>query len=321
MSDALTLQLAIKLYSAPEEFGEFSALKPPKRGGSRESIPTAANALRRGYIDQVAATDESLRAAWRYGCWLFNNKCYICGEGFKEGEYPQADHVTPPELGGSTNAGNMLPAHSVCNDLKGNSSPEDYFKDKPQVLALLRHYQEKFNFVADPSLYPLAFEKVNGYIDMMKRDILKSRNARELANEDFGEDALEFQSIEVSPHVKNLMKAVTYYFQVKNYAPTATSKMTGYARRILQSWYSMFPDLDLFTQDEETLRGFIRAFCMGLTAHPDSFSRAHRAFRILGEVFESKSLVNIYADGAPVTLAELKETHEYVDGNWRKLQA
>jgi 5-methylcytosine-specific restriction endonuclease McrA len=311
------LEAALRLVAARGEFSDFVALKPPKRGGSRESIPTAANALRRGYIDQVAATDESLRAAWRYGCYLFNNCCYICGLPFAEGEYAQADHVIPPELGGSTNAGNMLPAHSVCNDLKGNASPDEHFADRPSTLALLHHYRAKFNYAPDATLYPLALEKVSGYIDMMKKDILASRNSREMAQEDEGEDAGVPQRLEVSSGVQNLMRAVHYYLKAEVVAPSARNKMTSVTRRILHSWDSLNPTIDLFSQDEAIVLAFIQIYFLGVTDHRDSFNRTHRAFRILSEIFESKSLANIYTEGVPVTLAEMRESHEFVDGCWR----
>ena len=310
------LEVALRLVTARGEFSDFVALKPPKRGGSRESIPTAANALRRGYIDQVAATDESLRAGWRYGCYLFNNCCYICGLPFAEGEYPQADHVIPPELGGSTNAGNMLPAHSVCNDLKGNAAPEDYFADKPSTLALLTHYRTKFNYQPDPTLYPLALEKVSGYIDMMKKDILASRNAREMAQEDDGEEIAPVT--EMSPAVTNLMRAVQYYLEAKEVAPSACEKMMRVTRRILSAWDNLNPNLDLFTQDETVVRAFIQSYLLGVSDHRDAFNRTHRAFRILSEIFESRSLRNIYLEGVPVTLADMRESHEFIDGIWQE---
>lgn len=308
------LDEALSLVAARGAFSDFVALKPPKRGGSRESIPNAANSLRRGYIDQVAATDESLRASWRYGCYLFNNCCYICGLPFSVGEHPQADHVIPPELGGSTNAGNMLPAHSVCNDRKGNSSPEEYFSEDPHTLALLQHLRAKFNYSPDPSLYPLALEKVSGYIEMMKKDIMASRNSREIAEEDMGEEVVT--AIAASSSVVNLMRAVHYFLEAKSAAPSARKKMMSVTRRILNAWDTLNPELDLFTQDETTILNFVQSYFLGVSDHRDAFNRTHRAFRILSEVFESSSLRNVYTEGLPVTLGDMRESHEFIDGVW-----
>lgn len=290
-------------------------IKAPKRGFNRESLSDMQNSMQRVIIDKVAATDYSLRFAWRVGCYLFDNCCYACGLPFTEKDHVQADHVTPPVEGGSGNAGNLLPIHSSCNRNKGDTHPDIYFADKPETLKKIHDFQAMFDYKPDKTLYTDAKAIANEITERLVKKILHARNRRELVVEDLEADVLEPTPSNELTIVQNLMRGVLYYLETEVLAPSAKSKMMGYTRRILQAWY-LNHDEDMFTQSEEVLSKFIFDFCLELTAHPDSFNRTHRAFRILAEVFNSTALTNIYEDEAPVTLTELKETHHYIDGVW-----
>jgi hypothetical protein len=298
----------------------FVALKAPKRAASRESLSDAVNIIRRVAVDKIAATEYSLAASWRYGCLLFDNCCYICGLPFSDSSRPQADHVVPPIEGGSGNAGNILAAHQKCNAHKGDVHPDEYFSDSPEILSKITKLQDAFSYSADKDLFATATLIANEMAEILTKRVIHARNVRELALEDSGADSLAVSSKVDKPIVAHLMSAVHYYLELEAFAPSAKVKMRSYTRRILQKWYDTHDD-DLFTQDEETLRAFITSFCLELTNHPDSFRRGHRAFRILAEVFSSKSLLSIYEDSVPLTLAELQETHSFTGESWVKRES
>lgn len=315
-ADFSSLKLDTLADKAPLIPKSFIPLKAPKRGLGRESLSDSVNSIRRVAVDRIAATDYSLAYAWRYGCYLFNNCCYICGLYFlDEKDGLQADHVIPPIEGGSGNAGNILPAHRSCNHRKGDTHPDEYFKDRPELILKIHHFQSVFEYAGDKTLFVTASEIASDIANSITKQILQARNRRELSLEDNAVDSLEIIASLTAPIVQTLMSAVSYFLANENFAPSAQSKMYSYSQRILQKWYGVHAE-DLFTQNEEVLRQFILDFCLELTAHRDSFSRTHRAFRTLAEVFDSKTLAMIYQESSPVTLIELSSAYDYIDSVW-----
>lgn len=298
----------------------FTPLKPPKRGASRESLSDSVNSIRRVAVDRIAATDHSLAYAWRYGCYLFDNCCYICEKPFEDGAGPQADHIIPPIEGGSGNAGNLLPAHRSCNHEKGDIHPDRYFKDRPDLLAKLHGFQELFQYTADKELFSTASHIASAMAESITKQILQARNRRELALDDTALDSIATTRA-TAPSAITFMSAVRYFLDNENYAPSAKEKMFRYTQRILQKWYGKREDVNLFTQSEDVIRAFILEFCLDLTPHIDSFNRANRAFRILAEIFDSKTLAAVYEESTPVTLQGVQELYDYTADGWVRKSA
>lgn len=148
-------------------------INPPKRGKSLESFSDAANLLKRACRDRLMPQNSSMQSGYRFAAWLFNNNCYICGRPAYDSDGDpvcppiQADHVIPPSLGGAGAAGNMAPAHNTCNNAKGESDPEEYFADKPEVLSRLKLLRHVFSFSpSDP-------EVINDDIDRLVLDLFE----------------------------------------------------------------------------------------------------------------------------------------------------
>ena len=118
----------VEKYNLKTNWFMYSNIKPPKRGGSRESVSDAKNIFMRASLDKIFSRPGSLRESWRVGVAMFDGGCYLCGKkiydtngNLKRGVIVQADHIIPPLLGGTISAGNMAPAHRECNDLKADT--------------------------------------------------------------------------------------------------------------------------------------------------------------------------------------------------------
>lgn len=151
----------VEKYNLKTNWFMYSNIKPPKRGGNRESVSDAKNIFMRAALDKIFSRPGSLREAWRVGVAMFDGGCYLCGKkiydtkgNLKRGVSVQADHIIPPLLGGTISAGNMAPAHRECNDLKADTLVEEYLKDLPKQLEKVQDFQEMYGYVApDPELF------------------------------------------------------------------------------------------------------------------------------------------------------------------------
>jgi 5-methylcytosine-specific restriction endonuclease McrA len=52
-------------------------------------------------------------------------RCHICGGNIEKDSYWEADHVFPASGGGTSDIGNYLPAHGLCNTAKWDQSSEE----------------------------------------------------------------------------------------------------------------------------------------------------------------------------------------------------
>lgn len=128
-----------------------NTVKPPKRGRSRESMSGIANIMGRAIRDEALSTPYSILESYRFAVTLFDGKCYICNklayqlDGTPVGAI-EADHIIPPNRGGSGSAGNMAPAHKACNDAKGDSDVFEYLSEQPETLAKIRILQQVYGY-------------------------------------------------------------------------------------------------------------------------------------------------------------------------------
>lgn len=53
--------------------------------------------------------------------------CYLCGKPIKKVGHLSQEHLLPKSRGGQTIDSNLLPAHKVCNSLKGNMTVVEWF--------------------------------------------------------------------------------------------------------------------------------------------------------------------------------------------------
>lgn len=101
-----------------------------------EFKPTKRNrAFRSEMRDKRKAKYARLRLA-QGGC------CYLCGFAFSATDLATEDHVMPRSKGGKR-AGNILLAHSSCNNAKGNREP------LPHEL----RYLAKINAMIEPGMW------------------------------------------------------------------------------------------------------------------------------------------------------------------------
>jgi hypothetical protein len=150
---------------------ESKHINPPKRGRSPESRSDARAGLIRSAIDLVVGskTNRPMVEAYRAGCTIFQNSCYICGykcyqsDGSPYGGVlsPQADHILPHLLGGAGAAGHLLPTHTVCNNIKGQRNVDDYLSDRPEALALVNYFMELYSVEQMPGLHQAVSQLVN----------------------------------------------------------------------------------------------------------------------------------------------------------------
>lgn len=148
----------VEKYNLNNRFETFSKVDPTKRGRARESMSNAKNLFIRAAIDKIFGSSADLREAWGVGISIFDGRCYICNEKIytETGEIVSnavihADHIYPSSRGGTIRAGNILAAHSVCNNLKGDALVEDFLNDRPEQLAKVRDFQNFYNYSApDP---------------------------------------------------------------------------------------------------------------------------------------------------------------------------
>lgn len=163
----------VEKYNLKTNWFMYSNIKPPKRGGSRESVSDAKNIFMRASLDKIFSRPGSLRESWRVGVAMFDGGCYLCGKkiydtngNLKRGVIVQADHIIPPLLGGTISAGNMAPAHRECNDLKADTLVEEYLKDLPKQLERVKDFQEMYDYVApDPELFAAALVQLSDIWD------------------------------------------------------------------------------------------------------------------------------------------------------------
>lgn len=164
----------VEKYNLKTNWFMYSNIKPPKRGGSRESISDAKNIFMRASLDKIFSRPGSLRESWRVGVAMFDGGCYLCGKkiydttgNLKRGVVVQADHIIPPLLGGTISAGNMAPAHRECNDLKADTLVEEYLKDSPKRLERVKDFQEMYGYVApDPELFSATLVQLSDIWDL-----------------------------------------------------------------------------------------------------------------------------------------------------------
>lgn len=281
------------------DFNGFTQLIPPKRGRGRESFSDAKNMIKRCVLDAIPVTDYALTYSWKLACWLFDNKCYICDDPIVPGDKKwglQADHIVPGCFGGSGNPGNLAPAHIYCNNDKSDIHPNEYFKDKPEKLEVIKQFQRLMSFKANEVDFIIANELADNAITLIRSEVLAIQNDR-LKTVKLKDSSFKVMN-DTSSHVKNLLVGLNLHMELHDYAPTARKKIKGFARRILEAW-ALKSNEDLFVQNHAVTLSFIEEFCATLTGHPDSISRAHRAFRVLAEVYSGRALTDIYIDGYP----------------------
>lgn len=145
----------VQKYDLKKNWLMYSNITPPKRGGRRESFSDAKNIFIRASLDKIFSAEGSLREAWSVVVAMFNGGCYICGQPIYNslgqllpGITVQADHIIPPSAGGTISAGNMAPAHSACNDLKGDEDVEVFLKEHPERLQKIRDFQQMYSYKA-----------------------------------------------------------------------------------------------------------------------------------------------------------------------------
>lgn len=152
-------------YNLNNNFETFSKIKPTKRGAARESFSDVKNAFIRAALDKMFGSADSLTESWRIGQTIFEGRCYICNEKIyvetETGEIASnavihADHIYPSSRGGTIRAGNILAAHSACNNLKADTTIDEFFSDRPEQLTKIKDFQKLYNY-SEPD--PEIFEK------------------------------------------------------------------------------------------------------------------------------------------------------------------
>lgn len=140
-------------YDLKNKWEKYSKIVSPKRGRQRESISDVKNKAIRALLDLIFGTPGSLKEAWIVGVSIFDGNCYICDEliydadgQLLENVSVQADHIVPPIAGGTISAGNMIAAHRVCNNQKGNADFEEFLKSSPDKIQKIRDYQNLYNY-------------------------------------------------------------------------------------------------------------------------------------------------------------------------------
>lgn len=63
---------------------------------------------------------------WKERLEEFDHKCAYCGEGPKEGEWLELEHLTPLTREGLHRKENVVPACATCNKQKGTMTFEEY---------------------------------------------------------------------------------------------------------------------------------------------------------------------------------------------------
>lgn len=83
---------------------------------------------------------KELRMIWLYQMNHGELYCSICGNKIEKDSGKcrklTRDHVVPKSKGGSINASNIMPAHSICNTAKSNFSVEEWEKVGKNILEL-----------------------------------------------------------------------------------------------------------------------------------------------------------------------------------------
>lgn len=125
-----------------------------KRGKSPESTSDSINMVRRATMDKLGRLENgnrySMSEAYKVGRQLFDDNCYLCG--YELGEVGiQADHVISHIHGGYGAAGNMLPAHAECNDIKKDSLYEDTIFYNPKTAKKLEQFRKAYEFKPLPT--------------------------------------------------------------------------------------------------------------------------------------------------------------------------
>ena len=74
--------------------------------------------------------NKSLPRRWQRGHLVkkYGNICYICEEAFRSIKEITFDHYIPLSKGGFDVLENYRLAHSSCNQLKGNMTPEEFIE-------------------------------------------------------------------------------------------------------------------------------------------------------------------------------------------------
>lgn len=146
-------QSIVDEYNLTDGYEKFSKTLPTKRGRAKESFSDSKNSFMRAALDEIFGTDGSLCESWRVGLAIFDGRCYLCNEKLytETGEIipntvVQADHVVPPKHGGTSSAGNLLAAHSTCNNLKGDTLIEEFLSDQPEQLAKVKNFQKFYDY-------------------------------------------------------------------------------------------------------------------------------------------------------------------------------
>lgn len=142
-------------YNLEESYEKFSKFQPTKRGRAKESFSNSKNSFMRAALDEIFGTDGSLCESWRVGLAIFDGCCYLCneklytetGETVSNAEV-QADHIVPPSHGGTASAGNLLAAHSTCNNRKSDTLIDDFLSDYPEQLEKVKNFQKFYDYIA-----------------------------------------------------------------------------------------------------------------------------------------------------------------------------
>lgn len=67
--------------------------------------------------------------------------CAICGQKIEKYQIITIDHWIPKSKGGSNDESNLKPAHDICNQIKGNTMPDEFQKNiKERYIYALNFY-------------------------------------------------------------------------------------------------------------------------------------------------------------------------------------
>jgi len=108
-------------------------------------------------VEDNILTKTQLRNYWVYLMRHNELYCALCGHPITDKTYQgpwrlTADHTIPRSRGGITDSSNLLPAHSICNSIKTDISPEEWEKVGKDLLESygihvdLKHV--KYNYLA-----------------------------------------------------------------------------------------------------------------------------------------------------------------------------
>ena len=59
--------------------------------------------------------------------------CSICGQPILKNQKMSIDHYIPRTRGGTDYRDNLLPAHQICNSIKGDMMPDEFEERKPEL--------------------------------------------------------------------------------------------------------------------------------------------------------------------------------------------